>query len=140
MSKWTRAVSRASGVAVAWKESRRPFGGGSSVIHPGYHSTGVPPSSPAQKCASAQGSGPSSTTSLTQPMGGSLMRLVRGEGGAAGQFGLAGGAHAGQRGGLVAGHQLDLASSLVQEQVEAADDDGAGLGGGLGKGGGPGGV
>src|SRR5439155_23550132 len=65
---------------------------------------------------------------------------VRGEGGAAGQIGLAGGAHAGQGGGLVAGHQLDLAGGLVQEQVEAADDDGAGLGGGLGEGGGPGGV
>ena len=60
--------------------------------------------------------------------------------GAAGKFGLARGAHAGQRGGLVAGHQLDLAGSLVQEQVEAADDDGTGLGGDLGEGGGPGGV
>src|SRR5690349_22858922 len=88
MSKWTRAVSGASGVAMA----------------------------------------------------GSLIRLVRGEGGAADEFGLARGAHAGQRGGLVAGHQLDLAGSLVQEQVEAADHDGTGLGGRLGEGGGPGGV
>jgi hypothetical protein len=44
-----------------------------AVDPPGYHSTGVPPSSPAQKRASAQGSGPSSTTSLTQPMADSLM-------------------------------------------------------------------
>src|SRR6266700_2659996 len=140
MSKWTRAVSWTRGVAVAWKESRWPCGGGSSVTHPGYHSTGVPPSRPAQKRASTQGSGPSSTTSEIHPMAGSLIRLARGEGGAAGKFGFARGAHAGQRGGLVAGHQLDLAGSLVQEQVEATDDDGTGFGGDLGEGGGPGGV
>ena len=42
--------------------------GGSSVTHPGYHSTGVPPSRPAQKRASAHGSAQSSTTSLIQPI------------------------------------------------------------------------
>ena len=59
-------------------------------------------------------------------------------GGAAGQFGLAGGAHLLQRGRLDAGHQLHLADGLVQEQVEAADDDGSRPGGGLRERGGPG--
>src|SRR5919201_2275799 len=149
MSKWTRAVSSTTGVAVAWKDSRWPCGGGSSVTHPGYHSTGVPPSRLAQNRASAQGSGLSSTTSLIQPMAGPPPPLIgrsrspdriQGAGGAAGQFGLAGGAHLGQGGGLDAGHELDLAGGLVQEQVEAADDDGAGLGGGPGQRSGPGGV
>jgi hypothetical protein len=65
------------GVAVPWKESRWPCGGGSSVTQPGYHSTGVPPSSPAQNRASAHGSSASSTTSLIQPMAGSLAPLTR---------------------------------------------------------------
>src|SRR5215470_603681 len=139
MSKWTRTASRTTGASVAWKDSRWPCGGGSSVTHPGYHSTGVPPSNPAQKRASAQGSGPSSTISLIQPMGGSPVLLIGaspsggGTGGAAGQLVLARRAHRGQRGGLDAGHELDLAGGLVQEQVEAADDDGAGHGGGLGQ-------
>jgi hypothetical protein len=32
--------------AVPWNESRWPYGGGSKVTQPEYHSTGVPPSSP----------------------------------------------------------------------------------------------
>jgi hypothetical protein len=66
--------------------------------------------------------------------------MRRGEGGAAGEFGFTGGAHPGQGGGREAGHQLDLASGLVKEQVEAADDDGTGFGGGLSERGRPGGV
>ena len=61
-------------------------------------------------------------------------------GGAASQLGLAGRAHLSQRRGLDAGHELDLAGGLVQEQVETADDDGAGLAGRLGQRSGPGGV
>ena len=53
--------------SVAWNESRWPRGGGSRVTQPGYHSTGVPPSSPAQKPASPHGSGASSTISRIQP-------------------------------------------------------------------------
>ena len=55
--------------AVPWNESRWPCGGGSSVIQPGYHSTGVPPSSPAQNLARFHGSALSSTISRIQPIG-----------------------------------------------------------------------
>jgi hypothetical protein len=52
-----------------WNESRWPCGGGSSVTQPGYHCTGVPPSSPAQNPARSHGSGRSSTISRIQPIG-----------------------------------------------------------------------
>ena len=52
---------------------------------------------------------------------------VRSPGRAPGDLGLAGGAHRLHRRGRPAGHQLDLAGRLVQEQVEAADHDAAGL-------------
>jgi len=54
--------------ALAWKDSRWPCGGGSSVTQPGYHCTGVPPSSAAQNPASRCGSGVSSTISRIQPI------------------------------------------------------------------------
>src|SRR5690349_13491406 len=49
----------------------------------------------------------------------------------------AGGAH-GFQGGGVAGHELELACCLVEEEVEAVGHGGAGLAGGGGQGGGPG--
>ena len=49
----------------------------------------------------------------------------------------AGGAH-GVEGGGVAGHELELAGGLVQEEVEAVGYGGSGLAGGGGQGGGPG--
>src|SRR5580700_9658390 len=52
-----------------WNESRWPCGGGSSVTQPGYHSTGVPPSSRAQNLARSHGSGQSRTISRIQPTG-----------------------------------------------------------------------
>ena len=49
----------------------------------------------------------------------------------------AGGAHGGEGGG-VAGHEVELACCLVQEEVEAVGYGGSGLAGGGGQGGGPG--
>jgi len=63
-----RAVPVPGGEALAWKDSRWPCGGGSMVTQPGYHSTGLPPSRPAQNLASAHGSGQSMTTSRIQPI------------------------------------------------------------------------
>ncbi len=57
------------GPAVPWNESRWPCGGGSRVTHPGYHCTGIPPTSPAQNLASCHGSALSSTISRIQPIG-----------------------------------------------------------------------
>src|SRR6202050_5904318 len=68
MSKCTRDTSSSLGELVAWKESRWACGGGSRVTQPGYHSTGVPPSRPAQNRARSHGSAQSSTISLIQPM------------------------------------------------------------------------
>src|SRR6185369_12182387 len=53
------------------------------------------------------------------------------------QRGEAGGAHGGEGGG-VAGHEVELACCLVQEEVEAVGHGGSGLAGGGGQGGGPG--
>ena len=63
----------AGGAVLAWNDSRCPCGGGSRVTQPGYHCTGVPPSSPAQNRASAHGSAQSITTSRIQPITPSLL-------------------------------------------------------------------